>query len=1029
MFHLCPINRHSTLVTLAAFGFVCSSALSSPANPSDGTTKAITVFPPGSVYRQTNLVSDIPGFAFIEDTLLVNPWGIAATASSPFWVVNNGTSTTQLFKGDVSGAPLVPNPTPSTITIPGGLPTGAVANTTTDFVITSGAASGPARFIFDSITGNIAGWNPNVPAAGSTQAVIAVSNPSHVYTGLAIGSNAGGNRLYAADFANNHIDVFDGTFTPTTVSGGFVDATVPSNFHVHNIQNLSGSLYVTYAEFDPMTMDVENGVGLGYVRKFNTDGVRDLTFGINGSATTPIVPLDAPWGLTIAPASFGIFGGALLVGNFSDNGIINAFNPTTGAFLGTVQDEAGQPIVNDQLWALRFGNGGNGGDPNTLYFSAGTADEEHGLFGKIRPTTATATNLIQFASDTFSIGEGGGHIDITVTRAGDVSQSATVDYNTYDASQSGHASQKSDYEIALGKLTFNPGETSKTFRILIVDDDFVEGDELINVALSNPTGAGVGLGDPNMATVTIIDNDSSPPTTNPIDDAHFFVRQQYLDFLNGEPDSQAAFLVNQITSCGTDVNCTNARQLSVATAFLLSTEYHEAGFFIYRAYKAAFGRDPLYGEFMGDLQRINNGIDFSQAGWVIQLRANEQAFLADFVTRPQFVANYPTTLTPAQFVDALYANAGVTPDAAERQAAIDEFGGASDTSNLGARSRALGRVLANALFQQNEFNRSFVLLEYFGYWRRDPDTAGFNTRLSQLNGSNDYQASINSFITSEEYRTRFGPAVSPAAPTATPSPTPAQSLNISSRARVQTADNVMIGGFIITGTDPKKVIVRAIGPSLAQSGIFDVLADPVLELRDADGALITSNDNWKDTQQAEIQATGLAPQDDRESAIVATLMPGAYTGIVKGKNNITGVALVEVYDLDQAANSQLGNISTRALVQTQNNVLIGGFILGATTNPATIVVRAIGPSLAQAGISNPLVDPTLELHDANGATIVANDNWQDSQEIELSALGLAPTNYFESALVANLPPAAYTAIVAGKDSGTGVGLVEIYNTR
>ena len=489
------------------------SQYSAPVTAQQGTVISpnIVVIPPGSAYRQTNLISDLGGLAFIQDPLLVNPWGIAATATSPFWVANNGTSTTQLLRGDVSGSPFTLNASPQTITIPGGPPTGTVANTggATDFVVTSGGASGKAAFLFASLTGNITGWNPNVPAAGSTTAVLGgVAHPGHVYTGLAIGSNAGGFRLYAADFANGLIDVFDPTFALTTVSGGFIDPTIPqvagNTYHPHNIQAIGTSLYVTYAKVG-VDGFAENGPGKGYVRRFNTDGVRDLTFGIDNG------PLNAPWGVVIAPASFGLYGSALLVGNFSDAGLINAYNATNGALLGTLVNEAGQNIGIDGLWALTFGNGGNGGDPGTLYFTAGIAREEHGLFGSLKPTTASATSLVQFSTDEFIIGEGSGHIDITVTRAGDASGTATVNVSTYDQSLAGHASQKSDYEIALAKVTFNPGETSKTVRILIVNDNFAEGDETINLALSNPTGAGVGIGSPTYATVRIIDDDVVAP--------------------------------------------------------------------------------------------------------------------------------------------------------------------------------------------------------------------------------------------------------------------------------------------------------------------------------------------------------------------------------------------------------------------------------------------------------------------------------------------------------------------------------------
>src|SRR5947199_7090820 len=300
------------------------------AQEGDKNPPAVPVIPPGSAYRQTNLVSDIPGLSPLLDPFLVNPWGVTATASSPFWVANNGTSTTQLLRGDVSGSPFALNPNPQTITIGGGLPTGVVANTTSDFSFTPpGGSAGPARFIFDSITGNIIAWQT---ASGTTTQIVK-SNPGHVYTGLAIGSNAGGNRLYAANFAApalaGSIEVFDGTFTATTVAGGFLDPTVTSDYRPFNIQNLGGSLYVTYAKVGPDGKNL-NGAGLGFVRKFNTDGLRDAAFAINSGGA-----LDSPWGLTVAPASFGLFGGALLVGNFSDNGVINAYAPFTGAFLGT----------------------------------------------------------------------------------------------------------------------------------------------------------------------------------------------------------------------------------------------------------------------------------------------------------------------------------------------------------------------------------------------------------------------------------------------------------------------------------------------------------------------------------------------------------------------------------------------------------------------------------------------------------------------------------------------------------------------
>jgi hypothetical protein len=249
--------------------------------------------------------------------------------------------------------------------------------------------------------------------------------------------------------------------------------------------------------------------------------------------------------------------------------------------------------------------------------------------------------------------------------------------------------------------------------------------------------------------------------------------------------------------------------------------------------------------------------------------------------------------------------------------------------------------------------------------------------------------------------------------------------NISTRLRVEAGDNVLIGGFIVTGTQPKRIIVRALGPSLPLAG---ALADPVLELRNASGGLILSNNDWRDdpAQESEIIATGIPPANDLESAIVATLPANgsAYTAIVRGANNGTGIGVVEAYDLDPTANSKLANISTRGLVQMGDDVLIGGLIV-LGQNPLRVVVRALGPSLP---LSGALGNPTLALHDGNGTLLVSNDNWRDdpAQESEIIATGIRPANDLESAIVRNLTPGNYTAIVRGVNNTTGIAVVEAY---
>jgi hypothetical protein len=220
--------------------------------------------------------------------------------------------------------------------------------------------------------------------------------------------------------------------------------------------------------------------------------------------------------------------------------------------------------------------------------------------------------------------------------------------------------------------------------------------------------------------------------------------------------------------------------------------------------------------------------------------------------------------------------------------------------------------------------------------------------------------------------------------------------------------------------------VRAIGPSLVNHGITNPLQNPTLELHDHTGAVIAFNDNWMNApNKQEIINSGLAPTNNLESAILMSLSPGNYTAIVRGVNNGTGIALVEAYDLNATAGSKLGNISTRALVQTGNNVMIGGFIITGA-GQKRVIARAIGPSLARFGITNPLLDPTLEMHNGNGAVIAFNDNWRDSQEAEIQATGLAPTDNRESAIVSTLAPGNYTAIVRGRNNTIGVALVEVY---
>jgi arylsulfate sulfotransferase len=255
-----------------------------------------------------------------------------------------------------------------------------------------------------------------------------------------------------------------------------------------------------------------------------------------------------------------------------------------------------------------------------------------------------------------------------------------------------------------------------------------------------------------------------------------------------------------------------------------------------------------------------------------------------------------------------------------------------------------------------------------------------------------------------------------------------QSLNISTRGLVAPAEGALIAGFIVTGTESKTVVLRGLGPSLGENGLTGALADPVISLFDANGGLVATNDDWQSGPDAgQIAADGLAPTDAAEAALRATLAPGAYTAVVSGKNSAAGIGLVEVYDLSPTTDSRLANISTRGNVETDPDLLIAGFILGAVDS-STVVVRALGPSLGNAGIDTPLQDPSFTVYDENGGVLAANDNWQDDPSVlELEQNQIAPPDPAEAATILHLPPGAYTAVVTGADGGTGVGLVEVYN--
>jgi uncharacterized protein (TIGR03118 family) len=323
----------------------------------------------GAQYSQHNLVSD--GFVAADhvDPLLINPWGMSFSPTSPFWVADQGTSVATLYTSAGASVPLVPGVASS--------PTGTVFNGTSDFQVSNGTNSAASLFLFAGLDGNISGWNPGV----SPNAVVGVSEAvsGAAYTGLAIQTGAAGNRLYAADFSRGAIDMFNGTFG---YMGSFSDTTVDAGYSPFNVQSIGSNLFVEYAKVGADGRD-QAGIGLGFVDEFDADGHLVKRIASHGA-------LNAPWGVTLAPSNFGTFSNDLLVGNFGD-GEIHAFDPNTGAFLGTLDDASGNPIVNSGLWSLHFGNGANGANANSLYFTAGLNGEHDGLFGRIDIVPEPAT--------------------------------------------------------------------------------------------------------------------------------------------------------------------------------------------------------------------------------------------------------------------------------------------------------------------------------------------------------------------------------------------------------------------------------------------------------------------------------------------------------------------------------------------------------------------------------------------------------------------------------------------------------------
>jgi uncharacterized protein (TIGR03118 family) len=354
-------GRRTAIAVIAAGALALGAAALASASPKGYGTP--------SGYVQHNLVSDQAGKADVRDPSLVNPWGLSFGSSTPAWVADNHTNVSTLYTGDNGATPV--KKLPLTVDIPGGAPTGTVFNGSSSFAVGSGATKGPASFLFSSEAGKITAWNGAPPV---TKAQTVASVHGAIFKGLAIADTSKGPQLYATDFHNNKVDVWDGKFMRVHHKGAFRDRKIPNRFAPFGIETVSGNIVVTYAKQDSKAEDDVHGKGLGFVDVFNTNGKLLQRFASRG-------PLNAPWGIALAPRHFGDASRELLIGNFGD-GRINAFNPKTGKFIAALHNKQGHKISIDGLWALKFGNGMIG-TTHTLLFTAGPADEAHGLFGDL----------------------------------------------------------------------------------------------------------------------------------------------------------------------------------------------------------------------------------------------------------------------------------------------------------------------------------------------------------------------------------------------------------------------------------------------------------------------------------------------------------------------------------------------------------------------------------------------------------------------------------------------------------------------
>ncbi|MDX6444696.1 MAG: hypothetical protein QOH71_1770 [Blastocatellia bacterium] len=712
--------------------------------------------------------------------------------------LNEDTNTSEVLPVDQRGFPRIVNSIVDigavevnyAFTAAAGTPQSATVNTAfatalKATVTESGIAQSGISVTFTAPGSGASGTFPGPSATAVVSTDGSGSATAPTFTANAIGgsynvvaSSGGGLPTVTFALTNNKLSQTINFPAPTDKTFGDPDFTVSAT--------ATSGLAVSFAASGNCTV---SGTGTGTVH-ITGAGPCTITASQAGDASYNAAPS--------VPRTFNIAKAA------TTTAVTSSVNPSTAGqsvtFTATVTSTAGAPTGTVQfkdngvnLGSSQAVNGSGVAQVTTSSLTGGlhsiTAD--YSGDGNFNVSTGTLSGgqivgaAVTFSATTYNTTENSRAVTITVQRTGDTSLAVTVDYATPDDSSAtptilpcstpGFVSPRCDFTTAAGTLKFAAGENSKTFDVLISQDNYVEGSESFPVTLSNPTNGAV-LGSPSTANVVIAD-DVTEPAANPIDDSTNFVRQHYHDFLNREPipgDSAGLnFWVNQIESCGSDQACRDLKRVNVSGAFFLSVEFQQTGYYVYRTYKTAFGdiNPPTvpvpvrYREFNLDTQEMQRGVIVGQGAWQAQIDANKQAYALAFVKRSDFLARYPALTSATAFVDTLNGNAGnvLTPN--ERSALISEL--SSNSADPALRADVLMKIAENALLKQNEFNRAFVLMQYFGYLRRNPDAApepglnfgGFNfwlTKLNQFNGNFVNADMVKAFITSSEYRKRFG---------------------------------------------------------------------------------------------------------------------------------------------------------------------------------------------------------------------------------------------------------------------------------